>query len=81
MNAIAYGVEAELDLHDNHSNIVTQRTIGIARELGIPEVEIQTWSAARQGLDCERHRIIKSLLDKLEPSPLAQLIFDATGPC
>ena len=79
IDAIAHGVEAKLDLLDGHSKIVTQRTIDVARQLGIAEAEIQRWVAARARLDSKRNREIKSSLNKLERSPLAQCVLGMTN--
>ncbi len=49
MEAIARGVEAKLDPFSAYSKVVTQRTIEIARHLGIAEEEIQRWEAAKLG--------------------------------
>ena len=51
MDAIACGVEAKLDPFSAYSKIVTQRTIEIARQLGIAEEEIERWAAAKAKLD------------------------------
>ena len=47
MDAIARGVEAKLDPFPAHSKVVTQKTVEIARQLGIAEGEIQRWAASR----------------------------------
>jgi putative two-component system response regulator len=72
IDAIAFGVEANLDSIDGHSSMVTERTIDVARELGIAEAEIQQWAATRAKIDEEKRGRIKYLLSKLERSPLAQ---------
>ncbi len=59
MDAIAIGVEAKLDSLSAYSKIVTQRTIEIARQLGISEEEIQKWAAAKAILDSKRDRVIR----------------------
>jgi len=64
MDAIARGVEAKHDSLFHRSWVVTQRTIGIARQLGIAEKEIQRWVAAKAKLNSERDRLIKSKLSK-----------------
>jgi len=74
MDAIAFGVEARFDSLFGYSKIVTQETIDIARQLGMAEEEIQEWAAAKAMLDSKRDRVIKSSLDKLQRSPLAQYI-------
>jgi DNA-binding response OmpR family regulator len=72
IDAIAFGVEANLDSLDGHSNMVTERTIELAQELGIAEAEIQRWADMRAKLDYEKKKRIEYLLNKLERNPLAQ---------
>jgi YesN/AraC family two-component response regulator len=74
MNAIACGVEARFELLFGYSKIVTQETIDIARQLGIPDKEVQGWGSARQMRNSERDRAIRSSLHKLERNLLAQKI-------
>jgi len=79
MDTIAHGVEAKLDSLDGHSRMVTERTIEVARELGITESEIQRWLVARLRQHSERDKVIRSCLDKLRRSPLAQSIMGMTS--
>ncbi len=58
MDAIARGVEAKVD--HGYLKLVTQRTIDIARKLGIADKEIQKWAAAKAQLDSKREGAIKS---------------------
>ena len=60
MNAIALGVEAKLDSFSTYSKMATQRTVEIARQLGIAEEEIQRWAAVKTELDSKRDRVSKS---------------------
>ena len=60
MDAIARGVAARFDPLSSYSKVVTQRAIGIAQKLGIPEKEIKKWAAAKAKLDSKRNGIIKS---------------------
>jgi DNA-binding NtrC family response regulator len=64
MDAIARGVEAKVD--PGYLKLVTQKTIDIARKLGIADKEIQKWAAAKAQLDSEREGTIKSSLEKPE---------------
>jgi len=80
MNAIANAEEARLELLDNHSKVVTERTAEIARWLHIPKREIEKWLAARRKLDAEKHRTMKSFLDKLRGRALALYITTTTVP-
>ena len=61
MDALARGVEAKLDPHSNYSKLVTEKTIDVARQLGIAEEETQRWAATKAELDSERDRVIKSV--------------------
>ncbi len=70
MNAIARGIEARFDLLAGRSKIVTQRTIDIGRQLGIPEKEIQRWAALRSMHDAERNRVIMPSPNRLKRSLL-----------
>jgi DNA-binding response OmpR family regulator len=78
VDAIAYGVEAKLDLRDGHLKVVTERTIDIARWFGIDETEIQRWVTARARFDCLNKMPINFLLKKMGQDPLAQSIADGT---
>lgn len=80
MNAIVRGVEARFDSLFGYSKMVTQETVDIARQLGIPKKEIQRWAALRTRHDAKRNAAIKSLLDKVKRSPLAQKILGMTVP-
>ena len=59
MDAIARGVEKKLDPFSAFSRVVTERTIEIARQLGIAEEEIQRWTAEKATLDSEKDRVVK----------------------
>ncbi len=78
INAIAYGVDAQVDYFDFHSRIVTDKTVELARWLGLPRREIKKWVVARDKLYSERDRRIKSTLSKLERSPIAQVMLGIT---
>ena len=65
IDAIALGVEVKLDPLSNYSKLVTERTIDVARRLGIAEEEIQQWAAERAKLDSsKRKRAIRSVLNE-----------------
>ena len=80
MNAIARSVEAQGDYFDFHSEIVTERTIDLARRLGLPAKEIENWAVARNELYSERSRYIKSTLSKFERNPIAQIMLGLARP-
>jgi ActR/RegA family two-component response regulator len=79
INAIAFGVDAQVDYFDFHSKIVTDKTIELARRLGLPGVEIEKWAVARDKIYSERDKQIKSMLSKLEQNPIAQIMLGYTG--
>jgi len=80
INAIACGVDAQVDYLDFHSKIVTDKTIELAWRLGLPAKEIEQWVVARNERHSERNRYIKSALNKLERNPIAQVILGLTRP-
>ena len=65
ISAIAHGVEAKLNSLSGFLETVTQQSIEIARQLRIPEKEIQRWAAARSMLDSQGSRIVQSSLNSL----------------
>jgi len=68
MEAIAYGVQARFEENTGYTRRVTDATINVARALGVPDAEIESWAAqrlTRLARDTERLREIKSLLEKL----------------
>ena len=76
MEAIAYGVQARFEENTGYSRRVTDATINVARALGVPESEIESWATHRLtklARDTERIRDIKSILDKLYDNPLPLL--------
>ncbi|MFC2017136.1 response regulator [Chloroflexota bacterium] len=80
INAIAYGVDAQIDYFDFHSKIVTDKTVKLAHCLGLSAKEIEKWAVARHELYSERDRRIKSTLNKLERNPMAQAMLGLTHP-
>jgi DNA-binding response OmpR family regulator len=78
INAIAYGVDTQVDHFDFHSKIVTDKTIDIARRLGLPAKEIKDWAVARHEFYSKRNQYIKSMLNKLERNPIAQVMLGLT---
>ena len=80
MDAIAYGVEARLDSLFGYSKRVIKETTNIAWQFGIPGEEIRRWAAGRLGHDTKKNEAIKSSLNKLERSPLAQKIMGLLVP-
>ena len=57
MDAIAVGVEVKLDPLSNYSKLVTERTVNVARQLGIDGEEIQKWVAAKAKLGVKKGRV------------------------
>jgi DNA-binding response OmpR family regulator len=79
INAIAMGVDAQVDYFDFHSKIVTEKTVKLGRRLGLPAKEIEKWEIIRNGLYSERRRYISTLMGKLERNPLAQVMLGLTN--
>jgi DNA-binding NtrC family response regulator len=73
INAIAIGVEAQVDYFDFHSKIVTEKTADLARRLGIPTKEVDKWETSRNKECTEKRQYINSILRHLEQNPLAQM--------
>ena len=79
MDAIAYGVEARFEENTGYSRRVTEATVDIAQELGIPEAEIKRWAASRLARligDTEKLKEITSRLERLQGSALANQVND-----
>ena len=58
MDSIASGVEVLLDPFLSYSKMVTQRTVDIARRLGISEKEIERWSVEKASLDLKKDAVV-----------------------
>jgi hypothetical protein len=74
MDSIACGVEAWFEENTDYSRRVTETAVDIARKLGIPEGEIERWSARRLIRCTEKGGAIKSLLERLQASSLAHCV-------
>ena len=73
MEAIARGVQARIEESSGFSRKVTEATVGIARELGIPEAEIQRWVTLRLSRlvhETQELKAVKSHLEGLKVSSL-----------
>jgi len=73
MDALACGVEARFEESTGYSRRVAETTADIARELGIPEDEIEKWASfrlTRLAHDTERFRKINSVLERLHGNSL-----------
>ena len=68
MDAIACGVQARFEESTGYSKQIADTTINVARALGIPDTEINSWAdnhTTRKTDEADRLREIKSLLEKL----------------
>ena len=74
INAIAFGVDAQVDYYDFHSQIVTERTVSLALQLGFPDTDIKKWVDSRKELYSKRDSYIRSISSKLERNPIAQVM-------
>ena len=73
MDALAYGVEAWFEENTGYSKRVTERTLDLARKLGIPEDEIERWAAFRLMCGREKVSVLKHLIEETEESFAAKL--------
>jgi len=80
INAIAFGVEAQVDYFNFHSEIVTKKTIDLAERLGLPANEINKWTIARDELYSNRNKYIKAALKKMERNPFVQRVLGLDRP-
>ena len=62
IDAIAFGVDVEQDLVDQHSKIVLHKTVNIAKQLRIPEKQIKKWADNRSALISKRRDLIMTLM-------------------
>lgn len=75
MEAIACGVQGWFEENTGYSRRVIETTVDIARELGIPEDEIEKWAASRLTRlirDTEKLREIKARLERRQESFVEQ---------
>ena len=79
INALAMGVDAQVDYFDFHSRTVTEKTVDLAWRLGISMREIEKWKIARNEQYYEKRLLISSMLGKLERNPLAQVMLGLTN--
>jgi DNA-binding response OmpR family regulator len=62
IDAIASGVDAQIDYFDFHSQMVIERTVSLARQLGFSDGDIDKWTELSKGNYSKRTKI----LDKSE---------------
>lgn len=79
MDAIAVGVEAEFDPFAAYTKAVVERTVIVARQLDIPDEEIQRWVEIQIGRETEKREKVESSLDKLKRNPVAQCVLGLTA--
>lgn len=58
IEAVAHGVEMQVEEFDFHSRIVTEKTVEAARKLGLSEETIDDWVASRREISAVRQRRI-----------------------
>jgi len=78
INALAIGVDTQIDYFDFHSKRVTEQTVNLAHRIHLPEKEIKLWENMRNELISEKRRYMRTLLNKLGRSPLAQMMLGLT---
>jgi DNA-binding response OmpR family regulator len=79
MDAIAVGVEVDLDPFSAYPKTIIKRTAEIARRLGISERKIRKWVRVRQAQSDEKHRRVEAVRKKIEHSALAQYALGITA--
>lgn len=67
LDAIAKGVDARVDRYDSHGKVVTERTVEVARQLGLPQREIHEWAASRHECASVKERSLEWLVHGGEP--------------
>lgn len=79
-DAIARGVELRLGslTAEAMTRTIVEETVDVARNLDIPEDQIEKWAAARLKQNAERINAMDSLLKKLERNPIAQIVLGMT---
>lgn len=60
MESIARGVESQVDPFHAFSSVITERTVNVARALGIAEAAIQRWLKSKVQSNPKKRRNIKS---------------------
>lgn len=80
LDCIAYGVEIRYDLITGHTQVVIQETARIAQDLGIPAEQIVKWVKKRQRKFMRQVHDMDSILERLQKSPVARLLFGITMP-
>jgi len=70
IEAISKGVEAQIDPLSTISGVITQRTVEIARRIGINEAEIQKWLKFKEGCTSTKCKLVKLIIDSDESQEL-----------
>jgi FixJ family two-component response regulator len=78
IDAIAMGVDAQVDYFDFHSTLVTEKTVELAQRLGLPAKEIDKWENIRHKQYNERRNYISNAINKLDRMPFAQALLGLT---
>ena len=63
IEAISKGIEAQIDPFSTISKVTTQRTVEIARQIGIDEVEIQQWLKVREERASIKYELVKLIMN------------------
>ncbi len=74
INALARGIEINLDSIDDRSNVITERTINKASQLGFDKEQIQKWAALRND---EKRKNLETV-KKLKQNAIAQVYMGMT---
>ena len=69
LDAIARGVEVNVDQQDSHSRIVIDKTIEVARRLALPDDDIIEWATAQRELATAKERKMLWAVGQFGPKP------------
>ena len=70
IEAIAKGIEAQIDPFSIIARVITQRTVDIARQIGIDEADIQQWVKAREKYNCLKSELTRMVISSYDDPSL-----------
>ena len=70
IEAIAKGIEAQIDPFSIISKVITQRTVEISRQIGIDENDIQQWIKAREKYNSLKNELTRMVISSYDDTGL-----------
>jgi len=70
IEAIAKGIEAQIDPFSVIAKVITQRTVDIARQIGIDEADIQQWVKVREKYNSLKSELTRMVISSYDDSGL-----------